>query len=81
MKADYSDLKNKTVFDFCEDESILKEITGFSSKKEYFKLVKNMSVEINAIHLSSLADITGDSLLKGHVDKQFKKVLDLFFNE
>lgn len=45
---DYSNLKNKTIFDFCKDEVLLKEIIGGDFSYDYYK-------EFNpAVHYSHL---------------------------
>jgi hypothetical protein len=43
---DYSDLRNKTVFDFAEDEMLIREIISYYTKEEHLELIKNTPMKM-----------------------------------
>lgn len=78
----YTNLRSKTVFDFCNDTAVLKEITEFS-KAEYLEIVHENPVE-RARSFMDLAERTKDKELEKSVRREFKKELqayDAMFNE
>lgn len=79
----YTNLRSKTVFDFCKDTAVLKEITECSGKAEYLEKVKDNPVE-RARSYMDLAERTKDKSLEKAVAHEFKKELqtyDATFNE
>lgn len=68
---DYSDLKGKTIFDFCNDASVLAKVTGFSDplaseKKEY---IEGFTPLVHAQMLSTLAIETDNKELGDAAEK------------
>ncbi len=79
----YTNLRTKTVFDFCKDASLLQEITECSGKAEYLEMVKDNPVE-RARSFMDLAERTKDKELEKAVSREFKKELQTYgaqFNE
>lgn len=72
----HNDLRNKTVFDFCEDNAILAEITGFSKPQENMEYIKGLSPVVHAQLLQSLADKTNNQELKLAAEKLEAKLWD-----
>lgn len=75
MKERYSDLRNKTVFDFCDTEEA-KDFVEYllivdSTKEKYIKRMKDHPDE-NAAALVGLAGFINDDKLKEQVYLQFK---------
>jgi len=69
---DYSDLRNKTIFDFTDDEALIKKITGYTSKDKYIDGVHHVNFMNDVI---ALAQVTGDKELEKQADK-FRKIID-----
>jgi hypothetical protein len=78
---DYTDLQNKTIYDFCDDEIILKQINICLDKDEYIRRTKNMPLYTRGFALYDLSQLTGDKELKKAVVEQFGDAMDVFFNE
>ena len=79
---EYKNLRKKTVFDFCKDAAVLKEVTGLS-REEYEELFKDNPVE-RARGLMDFAERTKNKALEDAVRRDFKKELqeyDTLFNE
>lgn len=79
----YNNLRTKTVFDFCKDAAVLKEVTGCSGKPEHLAAVKDNPVE-RARSLMDLAERTQNKDLEAAVGRTFKKELQAYaasFNE
>lgn len=76
---DYSNLKNKTIFDFCNDEKMLEEIV-LVEKGRYFECIKEYPL-LNAHDLIEYAELTNNKELLQAVKKQYKKELESENNE
>lgn len=71
--TDYSNLKEKTIFDFCKDEKMLKDLI-IISKEEYLEQVKEYPL-YDAHTLIEYAEITNNKKLLQAVLKQYKQEL------
>ena len=71
--TDYSNLKEKTIFDFCKDEKMLKDLI-IISKEEYLEQVKEYPL-YDAHTLIEYAEITKNKKLLQAVLKQYKQEL------
>lgn len=78
-KNSYSDLKNKTIFDFCDNQEIIDEIVVID-KGAYLANVK-LDPSLNALHLMEYAQRINDRALEIQVKTQFKKELAEMFDE
>lgn len=76
---DYSNLKNKTIFDFCTDEKMLEEIV-LVEKERYFEIIKEYPL-YDAKTLIEYAELTDNKELLEAVKKQYKKELEAENNE
>lgn len=56
----HNDLRNKTVFDFCNDAEILAKVTGFSEPLESKEYIEGCTPLVHAQMLRSLAIETKD---------------------
>ncbi len=72
--TDYSNLKEKTIFDFCKDEKMLKDLI-IISKEEYLEQVKEYPL-YDAHTLIEYAEITKNKKLLRAVLKQYKQELE-----
>ena len=72
--TDYSNLKEKTIFDFCKDEKMLKDLI-IISKEEYLEQVKEYPL-YDAHTLIEYAEITKNKKLLQAVLKQYKQELE-----
>ncbi len=72
-------IKEKTIFDFCKDEKILRELVSMS-KQDYLDNLKKNPIN-NAFDLLELADMTGNKELEKAVQSQYNKELKFYFNE
>ncbi len=74
---DYTNLRDKTLFDFCDDVKIPKKlgIIGIKTKEEYFSEMKK-DVSFNPFILLLYADLVDDMKLYDAVRKQFEEELD-----
>lgn len=70
----YKDLRNKTVFDFCEDNAILAKVTGFSNPLEDKEYIKGCTPLVHAQMLQKLAMEIKDQELLNAAEK-LEKVL------
>ena len=70
--TDYSDLKEKTIFDFCKDEKMIKDLVV--SREDFFRDLKEYPL-LNAHVLIEYAEITKNKKLLQAVLKQYKKEL------
>lgn len=82
---DYSNLKNKTVFDFCNDETLLEEVLppipdGYD-RDRYLKDYWDTNPHQLALAFVDLAELMGDKKLLQEAEKQFSKELNEYFNE
>ena len=70
--TDYSDLKEKTIFDFCKDEKMIKDLVV--SREDFFRDLKEYPL-LNAHVLIEYAEITKNKKLLQAVLKQYKQEL------
>lgn len=75
----YSDLRHKTIFDFCKDENVINDII-IVPKDDYLKELKSYSL-LNAHTLIEYAEKTNNKDLLDAVTQQYKKELDEENNE
>lgn len=75
---DYSNLKNKTVFDFCKDEQMIADLVV--SKEDFFRDLKEYPL-LNAHVLIEYAELTNNKSLLQEVEKQYQKELEAENNE
>ncbi|MBR1387891.1 MAG: hypothetical protein IJ553_05765 [Alloprevotella sp.] len=78
----YENLRNKTIFDFCDKEEILQEITSFD-KTEYLEMFSNDEQNI-AVDLLTLAELTNNKALESSVEYEYANALSSYrkkFNE
>lgn len=69
---DYSNLKEKTIFDFCKDEKMIKDLVV--SREDFFRDLKEYPL-LNAHVLIEYAEITKNKKLLQAVLKQYKQEL------
>ena len=69
---DYSNLKEKTIFDFCNDAEMIEDLVV--SREDFFRNLKNYPL-YNAHILIEYAEITKNKKLLQAVLKQYKKEL------
>lgn len=74
----YSNLKNKTIFDFCNDEQIIADLVV--SKEDFFRDLKEYPL-LNAHVLIEYAELTNNKDLLQAVKNQYKKELEAENNE
>lgn len=70
--TDYSNLKEKTIFDFCNDAEMIEDLVV--SREDFFRNLKNYPL-YNAHILIEYAEITNNKKLLQAVLKQYKKEL------
>lgn len=75
---DYSNLKNKTIYDFCNDESIINDLVV--SKEDFFRDLKEYPL-LNAHVLIEYAEMTNNDELLKAVRSQYKAELEAENNE
>lgn len=73
MASKYNKLHSKTIFDFCKDERIIKDLVV--SKDDFFRNLKEYPL-INAHVLIDYAEMTKNKELLEAVEKQYKKELE-----
>ena len=82
---DYTNLKGKTVFDFCTDEAVLEEVLPFiPSGVDRDQYLKDYWAENPAQHAFSFIDLAEeikDEELARQAERQFAKDLSEYFNE
>ena len=76
---DYTNLKNKTIFDFCNDEPLIADII-ILPKEEYMEELETYPL-LNAHTLIRLAERTNNKDLLQAVKKQYEKELKAENNE
>ena len=69
---DYRNLKEKTIFDFCNDAEMIEDLVV--SREDFFRNLKNYPL-YNAHILIEYAEITNNKKLLQAVLKQYKKEL------
>jgi hypothetical protein len=80
----YQNLRNKTVFDFCDDKVLLEEITECTTVEEHLEMIRIATYDERARAFSELARITKNKSLESAVNIEFAKELesyDAFFDE
>lgn len=82
---DYTNLKNKTVFDFCTDEAVLEVVLPFiPSGIDRDKYLNDYWVDNPAQHAFSFIDLAEeikDKELAEQAERQFAKEFSAYFNE
>lgn len=76
---DYSNLKNKTIFDFCKDESVISDII-IVSKDAYLHELASYPL-LNAHTLIEYAEMVGNKDLLNAVKTQYGQELEAENNE
>lgn len=76
---EYSNLKEKTIFDFCKDENVINDII-IVPKDDYLKELKSYPL-LNAHTLIEYAEKTNNKDLLNAVTQQYKKELEEENNE
>ena len=76
--TDYSNLKEKTILDFCKDEKMIKDLVV--SREDFFRDLKEYPL-YNAHVLIEYAEITENKKLLRAVLKQYKQELEEENNE
>ena len=71
--TDYSNLKEKTIFDFCKNEKMIKDLVV--SREDFFRSLKKYPL-CNAHVLIEYAEITKNKKLLRAVLKQYKQELE-----
>lgn len=81
MKSkDYTNLRNKTIFDFCTDKKVLEDIAIFADKEEYLKLSESCK-DVRWENLLDFAEHSGNKELEKAVKDEFAKEINALFNE
>ena len=75
---DYSNLKKKTIFDFCKDEQMIADLVV--SKDDFMRDVEEYPL-LNAHVLIEYAELTKNKSLLQAVKSQYKKELEAENNE
>lgn len=76
--TDYSNLKEKTIFDFCNDAEMIEDLVV--SREDFFRNLKNYPL-YNAHILIEYAEITNNKKLLRAVLKQYEQELEEENNE
>ena len=76
--TDYSNLKSKTIFDFCDDEQMIKDLAV--SKEDFLRDVKEYPL-YNVHTLIEYAELTNNNELLAEVHLQYKDELESENNE
>ena len=77
---DYTDLRNKTIFDFCTDKKVLEDIAIFADKEEYLKLSESCK-GVRWKNMLIFAEYSGNKELEDAVRKEFAEEIRALFNE
>lgn len=77
MKSkDYTDLRNKTIFDFCTDEELIKG--GFeqalTDKEDFIRLMKNDPSSNAGVLLQLAVEVLHDEKLIDAIERDFSDV-------
>ena len=78
MDVDYSDLRNKTIFDFTNDPVILEELVSTTDQDSF---LNGLTTVGRAFSLLDYAEYIRDKKMIVAVKKEFKSELAAFFNE
>lgn len=80
----YKNLRNKTVFDFCDDKVLLEEITECTTVEEHLEMISISAYDERALAFLELARITKNKVLESAVNIEFADELKAYedsFNE
>ena len=77
-KTDYSNLKKKTLLDFCDDEQMIRDLVF--TREDYFRNLKEYPL-LNAHILIEYAEMTNNEELLKAVEEQYKEELEAENNE
>lgn len=75
---DFSNLRNKTIFDFTDDPAILVELVGTTDKETF---LDGLAPEGRMFSLIDYAEYMQDKEMVAAIEKEFEKELSDFFNE
>ena len=75
---DYTDLKNKTIFDICNDETVIVDLVV--SNEDFFRDLKDYLL-LNAHVLIEYAELTNNDKLLNAVKEQYRDELALDNND
>ncbi|MGB0869486.1 MAG: hypothetical protein ACPGSD_07800 [Flavobacteriales bacterium] len=73
---DYTNLINKTIFDFTNDPKIIWEEFGINETPEEYR--KGLAIRTRIMDFIALAKIMNDETLDKEIDKQFEKELSIW---
>ena len=83
-KKTYKNLRQKTVFDLCDDTELLHKLNplfpDIETKEEWIDSYSDNPVRC-AFNLIDLADMTNDLGLRKAVEKEWQSELNSFFDE
>lgn len=77
MKSkDYTDLRNKTIFDFCTDEELIKGGFGqaLTDKEDFIRLMKNDPSSNAGVLLQLAVEVLHDEKLTDAIERDFSDV-------
>lgn len=81
---DFSNLRNKTVFDLCDDRKKIAEFIPSAADPgfdlEAYRLFCRENPTNNALHLTLLANVLADNALNKAVRQEFAAELKAFFS-
>lgn len=77
---EYKDLRNKTVFDFCDDKKILDKVVPWTTKEEHEKTCIDIPY-VRWMCLMGLASCTNNEELRNAVLTEFADDIEKFYNE
>ncbi len=89
MEKKYENLRQKTVFDFCDDPKIIGKVFNNDGKhvlehSDFWRTVYTRNPIPQALDLFRLSEVTKNKELQEAVEKEFKKELEEYeasFNE
>jgi len=64
---DYSDLKNKTIFDFTDEPDVIKSIVGDELRENY---IADLGINRRYMDFLELADLTGNRDIEDAAEEQ-----------
>lgn len=76
---DYTNLKRKTIYDFCNDEQVINKLVIMSKEDLYREL--NANPVLNALILIEFAEMTDNKELMQAINEQYKVELQKENNE
>ncbi len=81
---DLSDLRNKTIFDLCDDRKKIAEFIPAATDPAFdlaaYRVYCRENPTNNALHMTLLANVLADSLLNQAVQQEFAAELKAFFS-